>query len=70
MDETAAACRSAVVKGLFECIEDEAGMGRAARSPTYTEPGERVDDERRGDEPGLGRDVGQVWETQSLSAIR
>ena len=53
MDETAAARRSAIVKGLIERIENEAGMGDPARSPPDDPPGELIDHKGDVDEPGL-----------------
>ena len=60
MDEAAAARRLAIVKGIFDGIEHEAGVGAARCSPTDDPPCERVDDERDVNEPGPGRDIGKV----------
>ena len=64
MDETAAARRSAIVKGLLEGVENEASMGGPARSPSDDPPGERIDDEGDVDEPGPGRE----WSRKRMSA--
>jgi hypothetical protein len=70
MDETAAVRRSAVVEGLLECIEHEAGMGRAACPPTHDPPCEHVDDERDVDEPGPSRDIGEVRDPEPIGRWR
>ena len=70
MDETAAARRSAIVERLLECIEDEAGMGRAARPPPDDPSCERVDDERDVDEPHPGRDIGEVRDPEHVGRWR
>jgi hypothetical protein len=43
--------RSALMNGLFESIQDEAGACRAACSPTDDPAGERIDHEGDADEP-------------------
>ena len=54
MDETAAARRPAIVEGLLQRVEDEAGVSSPACPPTDDTAGERVDDEPDIDEPGPG----------------
>ena len=68
MDETAAARRSAIMKGLLECIEDEAGMGRPACSPANDAARERIDNERDVHEPRPGRDIGESYTHSILGA--
>jgi hypothetical protein len=70
MDETAAVRRSAIVERLLERIEDEAGMGRAARPPAHDAPCERVDDERDVHEPRPGRDIGKVRDPEHVGRWR
>ena len=60
MDETAAMRRPTIVKRLFQCIEDEAGMSRPAGPPADDPPSIGIDDEGDVDEPRPGRDVGEV----------
>ena len=73
MDETAAMRRSAIVEGLLQCVENEAGMRSPACPPTRNASSERVDDEGDVNEPGPGRDIGDPKggeanaETQSMS---
>lgn len=45
MDEAAPMGRAAIVKRLFQGVEDEAGMGRPASSPADDPPGIGIDDE-------------------------
>ena len=60
MDKTAAVRRSTIVQSLLRCVKDEAGVGSPARPPTDDPARISVDDERDADEPGPGRDVGEV----------
>ncbi len=60
VDETAPMGRSAIMKRLFQGIQDEAGMRGPAGSPADNPSGVGVDDEGHVDEPCPGRDVGEV----------
>ena len=62
--------RSAIVESLLECIEDEAGMGGAARPPTDDPPCERVDHERDVDEARPSRDIGEVRHPEHVRCRR
>ena len=59
--------RRAIVKRLFQSIEDEARMGRPAGPPANDSPSISIDDEGDVDEPCLGRDVGMT-PTSSMSS--
>ena len=52
--------RPAIVKRLFQCIEDKAGMRGTACSSANDPPSIGVDDEGDVDEPRPGRDVSEV----------
>jgi hypothetical protein len=60
MDEAAPMGRAAVMKCLFQGVEDEAGMRRPAGSPVDDPPVIGVDDEGDVDELRPGRDVGEI----------
>ena len=60
MDETAATYRASVVKSLFQGIEDETGMRRAAYPPADDTPGKCIDDKRHIYKALPGRDIGEV----------
>ena len=72
MDETAATYRASVVKSLFQGIEDEAGMRRAAYPPADDTPGECIDDERHiyKYKALSGRDVGEVGDPEHVRRRR
>ena len=54
----------ALVQGLLQRIEHEAGVRRARHTPADDAAGEDVDDEGDVDEAGPGRDVGEVRDPQ------
>ena len=58
--------RPALVQRLLQGVQDEAGMGRAAGAPADDPPGVGVDDEGDIDEPGPGRDIGEVRQPQPV----
>lgn len=58
MDEAVPMGRPAIVKRLFQGIEDEAGMRRPAGSPANDPPDVCIDDEGDVDEPCPGGDIG------------
>ena len=58
--------RPAIVKRLFQRIEDEAGVRRPAGPPADDPPGISVDDEGNVDEPRPGCDVGEVRHPKSI----
>jgi len=60
MDEACLAGETALVQGLLESVQHEAGMGRAGDAPVDYAAGAGVDDEGDVDEARLGRDVGEV----------
>jgi len=60
MVEAAPMGRPAIVKRLFQGIEDEAGMRSPAGPPTDDPPSIGIDDDCDVDEPRPGRDVGEV----------
>ena len=66
MDEAAATYRASVVKRLFQGIEDEAGMRRAAYPPADDTPGECIDDERHIHKALPGRDIGEVGDPEHV----
>ena len=70
MDEAAATYRASVVKSLFQGIEDEAGMRRAAYPPADDTPGECIDDERHIYKALSGRDVGEVGDPEHVRRRR
>lgn len=58
MDEAAPMGRPAIVKRLFQSIENKAGVRRPAGPPAYDPPSIGIDDEGDVDKPRPGRDVG------------
>ena len=70
MNQTAASNRSTIVQRLLQRVEDEAGMGRARRSPADDPPREGVDDKGDIDEALPGRDVGEVGNPQRVRPRR
>lgn len=59
-----------VMKGLLRGIENEAGMGGPARSPSDDATGIGVDDESHVDEADPGRDIGEVGDPQPIRPVR
>lgn len=55
---------TSIVKGLFEGIEDQAGMSRSAHSPADDASGESVDHEGDVDEALPSADVGEIREVR------
>ena len=70
MDEAALMSRPAVMNGLFEGIEDEAGMGRPADPPADDPAREGVDHEGHIDEARPGRDIGEVGDPEPVRRRR
>ncbi len=68
VDQAAALNGTALVQGLLQRIQHEAGMGRAADPPADDAPGEGVDDEGHVDEAPPGGDVGEVRHPQRVRA--
>jgi transposase len=60
MHEPTALEGSALVQGLLQFIEHEAGMGGPRRPPPDDAPGEGVDHEGHVDKADPGRDIGEV----------
>ena len=60
MDEAAALGGPALVQGLLQGVEHEAGMSRSGDPPADDPTGGRVDHEGPVDEAGPGRHVGEV----------
>jgi hypothetical protein len=63
---TSPACPAALMNGLFQGIEDEPGMRRAADPPADDAAGEGVDDEGDVDEALPGRDIGEIAHPQHV----
>jgi hypothetical protein len=59
-NEAAFVDRPSVVNGLFQSIEDKAGMGRSADPPADNIAGINVDDESDINHSGPCRDIGEV----------
>lgn len=57
---------SAIVDSLLEGVQDEAGMRSPADPPAHDVAGVDVDHERDINEPGPGRDIGEVRDPQSV----
>jgi hypothetical protein len=66
MDEAAAPDGPALVQGLLQRVQDEAGVRRAGDTPADNTPRKGVDEEGDIDEAGPGRDVGEVGHPQSV----
>lgn len=60
VNEATAVLRAPLVQGLFESVQDEAGVRRAADTPADDSPGISVYDEGDVDEARPGRDIGEV----------
>ena len=56
----------AIVQSLLQRVEDETSVSSPARPPTNDPPCERIDDERDVDEPGPGRDIGEVRDPEHV----
>jgi hypothetical protein len=65
MDETAALDRSALVKGLLQGIQHEAGVSGPRDPPADDAPGKGVDHKGDVDEAGPGRHVGEILSAKS-----
>ena len=60
MDEPCAFCRSALMNGLFESIENEPGMSCAADAPADDPSGEGINHESHVNEPLPSGHVGEI----------
>ena len=60
MDEPHAFCRSALMNGLFESIENEPGMSRAADAPADDPAGEGINHESHVNEPLPSGHIGEI----------
>src|SRR3954464_5434294 len=66
MDEAAAPDRPALVQGLLQRVQHEAGVSRAGDTPADDAPRKDIDDEGDIDETGPRRDVGKVGHPQGV----
>jgi len=55
-----------IVKGLFQCVEHEAGVSGSGDAPTNDAAGIGVDHEGDVDEAGPGRDIGEVGDPERV----
>ena len=60
--------RLALMDGLLQGVENEAGMSRPAHPPADDPPGVGIDDECDIDKPVPGRDVGEVRDPQPVGS--
>ena len=60
VDEAAAPDGPALVQGLLQSVQHEAGMSRAGDTPADDTPRKDVDDEGDMDEAGPRREVGKI----------
>src|SRR3954468_18440876 len=70
MDEAAAPDGPALVQGLLQRVQHEAGVSRAGDTPADDAPCKGVDDEGDIDETGPRRDVGKVGHPQGVRTRR
>ena len=70
MDQAAAPDRPALVQGLLQRVQHEAGVSRAGDTPADDAPRKDVDDEGDIDETGPRRDVGKVGHPQGVRTRR
>src|SRR4051794_37962438 len=70
MDEAAAADGPALVQGLLQRVQHEAGVRRAGDTPADNAPRKNVDDEGDIDKTGPCRDVGKIGHPQGVRARR
>ena len=70
MDEPAAGYGSAIMKRLFQGIENESGVSRAADPPADDPTGIGVDHERDVDESRPGGDICEVRDPEHVQALR
>src|SRR3954469_18946526 len=68
--EPAALDRPALVQGLLERVEHEAGVSAPRNSPADDAPGVSIDHEGHVDEARPGRDVGEVGDPEHVRARR
>ena len=68
MDQAAAMDGPPVMEGLLQRIEHEAGVRRPAGPPADDPPSIGIDHEGDVDEPGPGRDIGEVRHPQPFGA--
>ena len=70
VNEAAAMLRAPLVQGLFESVQDKAGVRRTADPPADDAPGIGVDDEGDVGEARPGGDVGEVRQPQPVGRWR
>jgi hypothetical protein len=66
MDQAAAPDRPALVQGLLQRVQHEAGVSRAGDTPADDAPRKGIDDEGDIDETDPRRDVGKIGHPQSV----
>lgn len=66
MNVAAAMDGSAVMDGLLQGIQNEAGMRRSADAPTHDKTAENFDHERHIDKPSTGSDVGETGDPENV----
>src|SRR3954468_14969624 len=70
VDQAAAPDGPALVQGLLQRVQHEAGVSRAGGTPADDTPRKDVDDKGDIDETGPRRDVGKVGHPQSVRTQR
>lgn len=66
MNKTTSDARPSIVQGLLKSIEHKARMCRPADPPADYAAGEHIDHEGNVDEPGPGRDVGEIADPEPV----